>query len=86
MAKDNIVQCDTCQAEFKIELQTKQHPAKLTETYFACSSCGGHYTAYVVDPYITQQQKELKRLDERYKKKKAALSAYTERKKQEVRS
>lgn len=84
MDNQNITRCDDCHKEFLIVLQDRKHVAQTTEHYFTCPHCQTDYTAYVTDPFILKEQKELRKLNERYLKKKSALSTYMQKKKVEV--
>lgn len=86
MDNQNITRCDDCHKEFLIVLQDRMHAAQTTEHYFTCPHCQTDYTAYVTDPYILKEQKELRKLNEKYLKKKSELSTYMQRKKMEVQT
>lgn len=84
MGNENITNCDGCKKDFLIVMQDRTHAAQTTEHYFTCPHCQTDYTAYVTDPFILKEQKELRKLNERYLKKKSALSVYMQKKKMEV--
>jgi len=61
------VQCDKCNSHFRINLKEKKHGKGVKESYFNCTHCDKHYTAFVTDAIVRRRQRELKRLHQSIK-------------------
>lgn len=53
-----IIYCDKCKHEFTPNLKVRNRTVSVKETYFKCSKCRTHYTAF----YTNQEARRLQRV------------------------
>lgn len=80
------VQCDTCREPFTIQLKERKHPGDIIEAYIQCPHCKEEYISYVTDPFARREQDEVRKLHEKYIKRKGKLSVHMEKLKTDILS
>lgn len=74
----NTVECNECNEQFIINEKIRKHPNAIEETYFECPSCEYEYIVLVTDPPLRKEIKEIKKLHERYIKRRSKATARSE--------
>ncbi len=68
-----MVYCDKCGGRFKLKPKLKKVKDDIERIHFKCKHCKHDYTAYYVNDYIKQKQKELRQTDFKNIKKRMEL-------------
>lgn len=71
--------CDNCGEHIKIDLKERKHPGAIIESYVQCPHCDEEFISYVTDPQARREQEEVRKLHERYVKKRGKLSLHMEK-------
>lgn len=74
----NNVECNECGEQFIINERIRKHPNAIEETYFKCPHCNYEYTVLVTDPPLRKEIKEIKKLHERYIRRRNKATARSE--------
>ncbi len=78
--------CDKCGEPVPVKLKIRKYPGNIEENYIQCPSCKEEYTSFVTDDWARREQKEVRKLHERYTKKRSRLSVHMEKLKQQIAS
>ncbi|MFJ3386679.1 MULTISPECIES: hypothetical protein [unclassified Lysinibacillus] len=79
-------QCDNCKELIPIVLKERKHPRGIIESYIKCPHCKEEYIASVTDPKVRREQEEVRKLHEKYMKRKGKLTIHMEQLKVELLS
>lgn len=83
-----LVSCDKCQEHFELKqnIKERKYPGLITEHYIQCPHCLEEFISYVTDPHVLKEQEEIRKLHEKYIKRKGKLSGHMEKLKQDILS
>lgn len=64
----NMVTCDKCSKDFKIELKEEEVKDRISKVYFNCPHCNKEYISYYTSVLIKLKQDKIKKIQEEYNK------------------
>lgn len=70
--------CDKCGKPVPILLQERKHPGGIIESYIKCPHCKEEFISYVTDQWARREQDEVRKLHEKYMKRRGKLSLHME--------
>lgn len=81
---NETVECEHCHKVSPITVKTRQHGHGIEEVYILCPHCQAEHIAYVTDAQARREQEEIRKLHDRYIKRKGKLSVHMEQLKADI--
>lgn len=75
---NNNVECNECNEQFAISEKIRKHPNSIEETYFECPYCEYEYIVLVTDYALRKEVRDIKKLHERYIRRRSKATAKSE--------